>query len=262
MNGAMKQFLRRVFRLNASPLNSRGGRLRLGPYDLRMPIYAIGDIHGCYKELLAAEARIHADRGDAEKAIVVYLGDYIDRGPHSSLVLDHLSQADHNDGLVRVPLCGNHDDTFLKFIADPASAMSWLDYGGDATLHSYGIDAAHMMRHGGRNALSTALRDAVPQKHTKFLADLPVCIQIGGYLFVHAGVRPGIALDDQTDEDLMWIREPFLGLGPETSLTVVHGHTPVEEPVFGRGRIGIDTACFATGRLSVLKVAQDGATLL
>ena len=259
----MRTILRRLLRVS-EPVRAatKPGRRRLGPYDLRMPIYAVGDVHGCYRELLAAEAKVQADCRAAGKAIVVYLGDYIDRGPNSSLVLDHLSRDDHHDGLVRIPLCGNHDDAFLNFIRDPASSMAWLEFGGDATLHSYGIDAAYTLRHGGPKSLATIMSDTIPRRHIAFLEDLPICLQTANYVFVHAGLKPGLPLDEQNDEDLMWIREPFLTSGPALSVTVIHGHTPVVDPQFGKNRIGIDTACFATGRLTVLKVSAEGTRLL
>lgn len=244
------------YRLVEIPVRHRARRrLRLeGPPPA---IYAVGDIHGCYDQLIAAEARIRQDaaRRSGGAALVVYLGDYIDRGPQSAAVLDHLSKS-HDDGLARIALCGNHDDTFLNFLQDPSGSMYWLgpNFGGAVTLQSYGIipedvlweDAAGLVR-------------AVPQAHVSFLAALPVFLQVGNYLFVHAGIRPAIALDDQQDEDLIWIREPFLTEGPGLPLIVVHGHTPSAEPDLAPGRIGIDTGCFATGRLTVLRVDRTGA---
>lgn len=107
-------------------------------------IYAIGDVHGCLDALLALEDRIRADAASrmAERPLLLYLGDYVDRGPASRAVIEHLAKPEHGDGIERIALCGNHDDTFLKFIFNPHQHLRWLDYGGDATLRSYGLDLA------------------------------------------------------------------------------------------------------------------------
>ncbi|MDR6755513.1 serine/threonine protein phosphatase 1 [Mycoplana sp. BE70] len=228
-------------------------------------IYAIGDVHGCYREVLEAEARIRVDlRSAGNEALVVYLGDYVDRGPAAASVLDHLTR-EHHDGLTRVTLCGNHDDIFLQFIRDPVAWGYWLgpNFGGEATLASYGISLDDVRwRELDTEALSAWLRRIIPARHIMFLAGLPVLLTVGNYVFVHAGLRPGIPLEAQEDEDLLWIREPFLIAGSEPPQIVVHGHTPCSNPEFARGRIGIDTGCFATGRLTVLKIDAAGARLL
>lgn len=222
-------------------------------------IYAVGDVHGCFDAMLAAEERIRWDiRLAGEPALIVYLGDYVDRGPASAAVLEHLA-TDRADGLQRITLCGNHDDAFLKFLRDPATNIYWLgpNFGGAATLSSYGIDVEEAMW--GQRA---SLGRMIPTTHADLLADLPILLEAGRYLYVHAGIMPEVPLQEQRDEDLLWIREPFLTEGPGLPLTVVHGHTPVDEPEFGPARIGIDTACFSTGRLTVLKVDKGGARRL
>lgn len=226
----------------------------------RLPsIYAIGDVHGCFRELMEAEERIREDarRTDGD-ALIVYLGDYVDRGPDSASVLRYLAGR-HDDGLARVALCGNHDDTFLKFLRDPSGWLHWLgpNFGGLPTLASFGIDVEEALLQD-----DASLTRAVPVNQIAFLAGLPIFLQAGRHLFVHAGVKPGIPLEQQDNEDMLWIREPFLTNGPELPLVVVHGHTPCGEPEFAAGRIGIDTGCFATGRLTVLKVDAAGARLL
>lgn len=260
----MRSFLRRLLApvSQTMPLPTRRDRLVL---DSPPPVlYAVGDVHGCFDALLDAEARIRADAGRRHAtATVIYLGDYVDRGPHSRRVIDHLSQPAPGDMLNRIMLCGNHDDTFLRFIRDQATSMSWLDFGGDTTLLSYGIDPGYLIRQAGDlSALKAAMKEAIPAQHIAFLESLPICLVAGRHLFVHAGVQPGIALNDQSDDDLMWIREPFLSSGPGLDLTVIHGHTRSVAPDFGRGRIGIDTGCYATGRLTVLKVEVDGERTL
>ncbi|WEZ85299.1 metallophosphoesterase family protein (plasmid) [Rhizobium sp. 32-5/1] len=227
------------------------------------PIYAVGDIHGCFGELLGAEARIRDDaRTAGYRATIIYLGDFVDRGERSARVLEHLSRPPQDD-LIRLAVCGNHDDAFLRFLRDGAGGEHWLHFGGVATLQSYGVNAQDVLKSiGGMEALVAAAREAVPQHHVDFLQDLPVALSIGKYLFVHAGIRPGQVLENQTDDDLMWIREPFLSEGPMLPLTVIHGHTIVPEPVFGTRRIGIDTACYSTGVLTVLKVTPKAAAVL
>ena len=230
----------------------------------RGPIYAVGDVHGCFEQLLIAEKRIQEDARSAnQKATIIYLGDFVDRGTNSAAVLDHLSRQEPHDELVRFALCGNHDDAFLKFLTIGSRCQPWLDLGGVATLRSYGIDTNYVLKSaGGMKALMTIARDSVPKRHIDFLARLPISIAIGNYLFVHAGIRPGLALDLQTDEDMMWIREPFLSEGPGMPITVIHGHSTVLAPTFRNGRIGIDTACYSTGVLTVLKVTQNAVAIL
>lgn len=228
-------------------------------------IYAIGDVHGCFDALLALEERIATDAAAQmeRRPLILYLGDYVDRGPASSAVIDHLSKERHADGIERIALCGNHDDAFLNFIFDPAQNRRWLDFGGDATLHSYGLELGdYLDRDDGLQALGEALRTRVPAHHVAFLQALPIALLSGDRLFVHAGIQPGVPLPAQQDHDLIWIREPFLSEGPGLPLTVIHGHTAGREPVFGKGRICIDTTCYATGRLTALRVTLDGAAVL
>jgi serine/threonine protein phosphatase 1 len=239
-------------------------RVDLGPNTPSYPLYAIGDVHGCLDLLLSAEQRIFADmKATGKPGLIILLGDYIDRGPQSAAVLEHLSR-DAAPGVRRLPLCGNHEEAFLQFLRDPGQLTRWLDFGGKQTLQSYGIDVEYMLeRTGGRiSELKAVLRDAVPEQHVRFLTRLPTCLRIGNYFFVHAGVRPDVALDEQADEDLMWIREPFLSRGPGMPLTVVHGHTPIAVPDFGANRIGIDTGAFMTGQLTVLKIEANVASVL
>ena len=242
---------------------SRRRRLTLAP-DLPL-IYAVGDVHGCHDALLALEERIRMDarRHPEWTPLILYLGDYVDRGPASSAVIAHLARQSHADGIERIALCGNHDDTFLRFIADPQQNRRWLDYGGDTTLRSYGLDPEDY-RDGDRGlrALGEALRARMPPGHVAFLQNLPVAALSGRRLFVHAGIRPGVPLPRQEDQDMMWIREPFLSEGPGLPALVVHGHTAGAEPVFAAGRICIDTTCYASGRLTALKATPEGETLL
>lgn len=242
----------------------RRRRIDMGPNVPNFPIYAIGDVHGCISELRAAEARIAADI-DASKqpGLIVLLGDYIDRGPSSRQVIEYLVRPSEF-GLRRLPLCGNHDDIFLKFIRDPEAYPEWLRLGGQQTLLSYGIDLNHVTaRRKGRGAtLVEVMRESIPEEHVEFLAALPLCLKVGEFLFVHAGIAPGVPLEEQRDGDMMWIREPFISEGPKLPLLVIHGHTPHPELYLGPGRIGIDTGAYYSGQLAVLKIENGRACLL
>lgn len=247
----------------ARPVSSRS-RIDLGHRSPGYAVYAIGDVHGCLRELLDAEARIAADMAASNlPGLVVLLGDYVDRGPDSSAVLAHLAKPSVR-GLRRLALCGNHDEMFLKFIEEPRSVPTWLDFGGRETLMSYGIDIEHLQKRDRIDfiALKRILDETIPAFHIDFLRNMPTTLRLGDHLFVHAGIMPGLPLEEQSDEDLLWIREPFISRGPEQPLIVVHGHTPVTEPEFGIGRIGIDTCAYATGRLTVLKLFQGETSLI
>jgi len=246
------------------PPQTKRRRIDLGAAAPAYPIYVIGDVHGCLDELKAAEARIKADMdATANQGLVVLLGDYIDRGPRSRHVIDHLIKPSEL-GLKRLPLCGNHDDVFLRYLEEPRLYAEWLGLGGEQTLISYGIDLHHVgtRRKGKGPQLEDLLAEAVPASHRRFLAELPICLKVGGLLFVHAGIKPGVPLEEQADEDMLWIREPFLAEGPKLPLLVVHGHTPKPEPDLGPGRIGIDTGAYYTGKLAVLKIEGGRATVL
>jgi len=233
-----------------------GARERLRSTARPALVYAIGDVHGCLAELRQLERLIEADATEAvgEKWIVL-LGDYIDRGPQSAQVIDHLL-APALQGFRRFTLAGNHEQMLLDFLAAPNESAEWLAYGGVETLASYGIDA----RDGGGRpaALARALEAQMPRSHLEWLRQLPVSLETPGFFFAHAGIRPGRTLAEQEDGDLMWIREPFLGAATDAGTIVVHGHTPEAEPVLRTWRVGVDTAAFATGRLTSARIDASG----
>lgn len=236
-------------------------RLHFEPADFSA-IYAIGDVHGCHGKLLEAKQKIFEDFSRyTGTALIVMLGDYVDRGVSSKDVLEHLGRPTPLN-IKQVALCGNHDDAFLRLLEEPDLLRSWYRFAGSETLKSYGIDVAYLLKHGSNGAAERAINDAVPAHHKKLLAEMPSMLTVGDIVFVHAGIRPGIALSEQRDSDLMWIREPFLTRGPDLPLLVVHGHTPVARPFFGNGRIAIDTGAFATGRLTVLRIVNRQAVVL
>lgn len=218
-------------------------------------LYAIGDVHGCLLELLDIESQIVADsaRYEGEKWIVM-LGDYVDRGPQSAQVIDHLLQPSPA-GFRRFCLVGNHETMMLEFL-DGLLDLAWLDQGGLETLQSYGArftDPAELAEAGPE-----ATWPRIPVAHIRFLRELPICLTLPGWVFVHAGIRPGVTLEEQTDEDLVWIREPFLSAPLPGGLRVVHGHTPAREPIITPHRVCLDTQCFLTGRLTAARIAPEG----
>lgn len=238
--------------------------MELGTEEPEFAIYAIGDVHGCLDLLRAAEDKISREVQRTKVAgLIVMLGDYVDRGPDSRGVLDHLSKAPDSD-IRRITLCGNHDDMFLRFLDEPKAYATWLEMGGRETLTSYGIPGAYVSIDGRDDAdqIRQQLASVVPENHRTLLAQMPVSLQIGSYLFVHAGIRPGVPLDAQSDKDMMWIREPFLSRGPQLPITLVHGHTPGHAASYGPGRIGIDTGAYASGKLAVLKLYRGETSLL
>lgn len=237
-------------------------RLNFDP-DAYSAIYAVGDVHGSYIELLNAECRILRDAGSRDgRKLIVMLGDYVDRGPSSRQVVEHLMKP-LLPQIERVTLCGNHDDAFCHFLEDPSAGRRWLDFGAAATLYSYGLDIDQaLQKAGGFAGLSPYLAQAIPAHHYHWFKSLPVMLKVGQFLFVHAGVKPATPLEAQTDDDLMWIREPFLSRGPEIPFTVVHGHTPTDTVTFGKNRIGVDTAAYASGHLSVVRIADGRADLI
>ncbi len=237
-----------------NPARKAGNRRRrlnmsLADYD---SVYAIGDVHGRFDLLKDVEEKIADLTARKGRGLVVYLGDYVDRGPDSRAVLDRLTSPPDGN-FERVCLCGNHDDVMAKFCASPLQNLNWLQFGGGETLRSYGIDISrYKLDAADEPKLIDDLAAAIPQKHLDFLANAPVALEMGKLLFVHAGIAPGVPMEGQRDRDLMWIRQPFIAEGPKLDITVVHGHTPFDEVDMGPNRVGIDTGAYATGKLSVI----------
>ena len=223
-------------------------------------IYAIGDIHGRLDLLLRLHELIAADANRAHQGrrVLVYIGDYIDRGPNSAGVIDLLLDRPV-PGFEIVHLLGNHEDTLLQFPDDMTVGPSWLTYGGVQTLASYFIDVSQGSWRDERELrrLQGEIRRRVPRRHVEFLRNLPLTHVEGDYLFVHAGIRPGIPLARQERDDLLWIRDEFLHSTEDHGKIVVHGHTITETPDQRPNRIGIDTGAFHTDRLTC--AVLDGA---
>jgi serine/threonine protein phosphatase 1 len=230
-------------------LHSRTDRLSV-PEGLR--IYAIGDVHGRADLLDQILERIDTQLAADPicRPVEIYLGDYIDRGPASREVLDRLIA--RSQERETVCLKGNHETYVDGFLSNPAIFNEWRHLGGLETLLSYGLTPAANMGWAEQTRTAAAFRQAIPESHHRFLAGLISSFTCGDYFFVHAGVRPGIPLQKQHEEDLLWIRQDFLLCEENFSKIVVHGHTPVREPDIRPNRINIDTGAYATGQLTCL----------
>lgn len=216
-----------------------------------MRLYAVGDIHGCLpqlEQLLELIARdSHGARG---RNHVVFVGDYIDRGPDSKGVIDRLLAPMR--GFTTTWLLGNHDQTLLDFLGDPSLYREWKNFGAAETLVSYGVSPPRFDDDAAFAVARDQLRQCMPDEHIAFLRRLEEWAVFGDYFFVHAGIRPGIPLDQQDKQDLMWIRGEFLDSQSDFGKVIVHGHTPVDQPESKPNRIGIDTGAYATGRLTAV----------
>jgi serine/threonine protein phosphatase 1 len=237
----------------------RRSRLRTAIAPPGTRIYAIGDIHGRVDLLRAAHQRILADSrmSTVHRKLVVYLGDYIDRGPDSREVIDLLLDEPLPD-FQAVHLKGNHEQTLLDFLTDTSVAASWFAYGGDTTLDSYRV-LRPAPGDGPQALLQTQaeLRAKLPERHLAFYRALSLSHREGDYFFVHAGVKPGLPLETQSKDDLLWIRDEFLNSDADHGCIVVHGHTISPRPEVKGNRIGIDTGAYATGRLTCLRIEDD-----
>jgi len=224
-------------------------------------LYVIGDIHG---RLDLLDGVIAAIKRDVEEhgpgALTVTLGDYIDRGPASRAVLDRLVANPFPTPYVA--LKGNHEALLEAFLADPTVGQHWRTLGGLETLHSYGVAVSGLMMGKNYEAAADQLRAAMPAEHTDFLQSLKISHSHGKYFLCHAGVRPGVPLERQSDEDLLWIRDEFLRSRMNFGKIIVHGHTPVEAPEVLPNRINIDTGAFATGQLTCVALDEGGHRFL
>ena len=193
-------------------------------------IYVIGDLHGRFEELVASEQGAVADaRNVTGERLIIMMGDYVDRGPKSTQVLEHLV-APPPAGFRRICLVGNHEDAMWQFCRDPIQGIAWLEMGGKPTLQSYGIDYDEMVRGipGGRQALRS-MADRIPHTHLDFIAGLPVVLRTPNYLFTHAGILPDKPVEKQSDFELLWRAKHNTESDFETGRTVIHGHTPAEQ---------------------------------
>ncbi len=227
-----------------------------GPDGIR--VYAVGDVHGRRDLIEAMHDRIGEEiaRDGVADWRIVHLGDYVDRGPDTAGVLDFLTSRIAGEPRI-VALAGNHDVALIDFLAHGDRTQMFRRFGGNDTARSYGthVDfATAATAEAGRQALARAM----PQAHLDFLSGLPRSVAFGDFFFCHAGIRPGVPLERQDPEDLIWIREPFLGHPGLHPKVIVHGHTPHDEAELMPNRVDLDTLAYASGRLTALAV--DGRT--
>lgn len=228
-------------------------------------VWAVGDIHGRLDLLQPLVEHMMADTvaSDARRTTVVFLGDYIDRGPDSRGVIQYLSGLPTRSSIEWRFLKGNHEEAMLDFLADPTTGPTWCEYGGDATLASFGLRLPQMRHKPEAWAhLSADLDHKVSRVEREFLEELELSLSAGDYFFAHAGARPGTALADQSDRDLMWIRNSFLDSEVEFEKVIVHGHTPTTDVHVDHRRIGTDTKAYETGVLTALRLERNLRALL
>lgn len=217
--------------------------------------YAIGDVHGRLDLLDQLLAKIEADidqRGSGD-TLLIFVGDLIDRGPSSAQVVERL-RSYRRDGVKTIFLLGNHEEVLLRILTGEAELIEkWRWFGGSECLRSYGLDPEQLKRLTPDQALDL-VRSAIPREHVEFLRTFHDSVRFGDYVFVHAGIRPGVELDRQRQSDLRWIREPFLSDDSDHGFTVVHGHT-IRPAVDERSnRIGIDTGAYSSGVLTAIGI--------
>jgi len=228
-------------------------------------LWAVGDVHGRLDLLEPLMTAILDDAATvaADRKVVIFLGDYIDRGPESRGVVQYLAKLSDREGIEWRFLKGNHEEAMIRFLGKGTGGIEWFEYGGDTTLQSYGLrvpDMKHKPEAWAHVAadLSHRLTDA----ERKFLENLELCISVGDYFFVHAGARPGVPLDQQDPEDMMRIRRTFLDSDVGFDRVVVHGHTPAEHVHSDRRRVGIDTKAYSSGRLTALRLYGTNRTIV
>lgn len=230
------------------------------PENPRVPdgeiVWAVGDIHGRLDLLKPLVEAIRADAAEsnARRTKVIFLGDYIDRGADSRGVIRHLASLPKGRDIEWRFLKGNHEEAMLDFLEDPTQGAKWCEYGGDATLASYGLRVPNLTHKPEAWAhLSADLDHRVTAAERRFLEDLELSLAVGDYFFAHAGARPGRQLEHQDPSDLLWIRRSFLESPDHFEKVIVHGHTPTAEVHFDERRIGVDTKAYESGRLSAVR---------
>ncbi|HET9146232.1 MAG TPA: metallophosphoesterase [Sphingomicrobium sp.] len=217
--------------------------------------YAVGDVHGRLDLLDQLLDKIHEDlnRRPAKKVLLVFVGDLIDRGPSSAHVVERLRTYIHPN-VQTAFILGNHEEVLLRILAGDAELITkWRWFGGTECLSSYGVDTVKLAKMKVEDALEV-IRAAIPREHIEFLETFDDSCRFGDYLFVHAGIRPGVEIDQQRQSDLRWIREAFLFDETDHGFIVVHGHTIRPEVEIRGNRIGIDTGAYQSGVLTALAI--------
>ena len=225
--------------------------------------YVVGDVHGRLDLLKDLLAQVHAelDREPCGKCLLVFVGDLIDRGRNSAQVLERL-RTYNRAGVEPVFLLGNHEEVLLRILGgEPELVAKWLCFGGSECLLSYGVNPEEVAASSDEDGVAI-IRAAIPSEHVEFLESFSDSCRFGDYLFVHAGVRPGVELELQSQVDLRWIREPFLSDKSNHGFVVVHGHTISRSVELRPNRIGIDTGAYRTGVLTALGIEGADRLLL
>ena len=218
--------------------------------------YAIGDIHGCLGLLENLLARIEReiDANPRPKTSIVFLGDVVDRGPESAGVIERLRTYSNPHASAHF-IMGNHEEVMLRVIDGETDLLqSWLRFGGADTLKSYGVEQPRELLKMEGEEVTAILKSAIPETHRNFVRTFADSISFGDYVFVHAGIRPGIDLSEQSHSDLRWIRDPFLDDPTDHGFVVIHGHTITNHVDVAPNRIGIDTGAFCTGVLTAIGI--------
>ena len=225
--------------------------------------YVVGDVHGRLDLLQGLLAKIHAElqHHPSPKTLLVFVGDLIDRGPSSAQVVERL-RTYQRDGIRTVFLLGNHEEVLLRILRGDAYLIEkWRWFGGAECLQSYGVDPTQLDRASDDEALAL-VRNAIPREHVRFLESFSDSCRFGDYLFVHAGIRPGVPIEQQSQSDLRWIRELFLFDENDHGCVVVHGHTISRDVEQRPNRIGIDTGAYRSGILTALAIEGRDRWLL
>ena len=225
--------------------------------------YVIGDVHGCLEQLDRLLGLIEQELRERPRAktSIIFVGDLIDRGPDSRGVVERLRTYRH-DRIRAHCLAGNHEEVLLRLLAGERGILtSWLQFGGAECLKSYGCDPAELAGRSESSGLQL-VKQAIPQSHSAFIGGFSDTLTFGDYLFVHAGIRPGVDLSLQSQSDLRWIRSPFLDDETDHGMVVVHGHTINPEIVERPNRIGIDTGAYRTNVLTALALEGEARWVL
>ena len=226
-------------------------RVRLKVQIGEAPLYVIGDVHGCLDLLRDLVAKIDADAATlGARPWIVLVGDIVDRGPNSAQALDFILARQARDSQF-ICLCGNHEAMMLDFLARPAADHAWLANGGEETLASYGLSDHALQRQD-----PAYWAHSVPDEHLALLKSLPICLEGEAVFVSHAGIRPGIPLAEQREQDLLWYRPTTNDTEEPPPKIVVHGHQPVDDPTMVSNTIDVDTGAYATGRLTSVRILK------
>lgn len=227
-------------------------------------IYAIGDIHGSLEPLMRLHEKIEidSDKYNEKHKILVYLGDYIDRGVNSSEVIDLLINNPLRD-FKKIYLKGNHEHALLSFLENSENSREWFTWGGDSTVMSYGASFYDEMNNRFSYAdIRNNLARLIPQTHYEFYRNLKISHIEGDYMFVHAGLKPKVLIENQSDLDMITIRDEFVSCNKKFSKKIVFGHTIFKEPYIDDVKIGIDTGAYLSGKLSCVVLEDDNVRFI